>query len=114
MPSPKVSLRLEPEKYAVLVKLSRAENKNMTDLVRALIDEALDKRQVNKAAKDLEQLQKEMEESFYQARKLLIAIFEQSGKAHFYGRLGKQLDKEANTFALGEYKRQFERKKTND
>ena len=110
MASPKVSLRVEPEKYAVLVKLSKTENKTMTDLVRGLIDEALTKRQENKTAKDLEQLQKSMEELHGTAIKWLIAIFEQSAKAHFYGRLNKPLDKESETFAIGEHKKRFEPK----
>ena len=108
MASPKVSLRVEPEKYAVLVKLSKTENKSMTDLVRGLIDEALTKRQENKTAKDMEQLQKQMEKSFEAATRLLIAIFEQSAKAHFYGRLNKPLDKESDTFAIGEHKKRLE------
>ena len=108
MASPKVSLRVEPEKYAVLVKLSKTENKSMTDLVRGLIDEALTKRQENKTAKDVEQLQKRMQESHSFIIKYLIAIFEQSAKAHFYGRLNKPLDKESDTFAIGEHKKRFE------
>ncbi len=108
MPSPKVSLRVEPEIYAVLVKLSKTEKKNMTELVRGLIDEALAKREENKAARDTEQLQAEIEKSFEPVTKWLIAIFEQSAKAHFYGRLGKQLDKESDTFAIGEHKKRFE------
>jgi hypothetical protein len=111
MQSPKVSLRVEPEKYAVLVKLSKTENKSMTELVRGLIDEALAKREENKAAKDIEQLQERVEESFEVVTKLLIAVFEQSAKAHFYGRLNKPLDKESDTFAIGEHKKRFEPKK---
>ncbi len=111
MPSPKVSLRVEPEKYAVLVKLSKTEKKSMTELVRGLIDDALANREENKAARDTEQLQKQIEESFGAVTKLLIAIFEQSAKAHFYGRLNKPLDKESETFAIGEYKKRFELKK---
>lgn len=111
MASPKVSLRVEPEKYVVLVKLSKTENKSMTDLVRGLIDEALAKRQENKTAKDVEQLQKQMKESHDFIITYLISIFEQSAKAHFYGRLNKPLDEESDTFAIGEHKKRFEPKK---
>ena len=44
----------------------------------------------------------------------LIAIFEQSAKAHFYGRIGKPMDKEADDFGIGEYKRRFEPKTKNE
>ena len=108
MPSPKVSLRVEPETYAVLVKLSKAEKKSMTELVRGLIDEALAKREKSTAAKDIEQLQKQIEKSFEPVTKLLIAVFEQSAKAHFYGRLNEPLDEEADTFAIEEHKQRFE------
>jgi hypothetical protein len=107
MPSPKVSFRLEPEMYAVLVKMAKAEQKSMTDLVRGLVDEALSKREESKAAKDIGQLQGRIEESFGAVTKLLIAVYEQSAKGHFYGRFGKQLDKEADKFAIGEHKKRF-------
>ncbi len=109
MPSPKVSLRVEPEKYAVLMKMSKTEKKSMTELVRGLIDEALAKREESKAVKNMEQLQAETEKSFGAVTQLLIAVFEQSAKAHFYGRLNKPLDKESDTFAIGEHKKRFER-----
>lgn len=133
MPSPKVSLRVESEKYAILVKLSKAENKNMTDLVKQLLDEALARREEEKAAKGLEQLQNQVQEMSKAVTKLLNGVFEQSAKAHFYGRLGidyandvitylvqkQELDKaskdmrhqaavkEADNFAIGEHKRRL-------
>jgi hypothetical protein len=100
MPSPKVSLRVEPEKYAVLVKLARTENKSMTDLVKRLIDEALARREEAATAKGTEQLQKRMEKMLGAVTKLLNGTFEQSAKAHFYGRLGIEYSNDVITYLV--------------
>lgn len=44
MPSPKLSLRVQPETYKTLLKLAELEGKTVTEMTRELIEQGLGKR----------------------------------------------------------------------
>lgn len=52
MASPKVSVRLDSETYANLLKLAQVERKTITELVRELIDLGLTKREASEPEHD--------------------------------------------------------------
>ena len=87
MASPKISVRLEPETYANLLKLAQLERKTITELVRELIDKGLVAQQQPAGTTDQAAILKRLDVMEMHFGELLVKAVKTGASARFLSRL---------------------------